>query len=266
MTTPDKPTPEGSWNLGAFRRFQDQSPEEAKAAIRSGVIGAFTGAQDIHRREVRQPIQQRPTYDEIPTDIPLWANLTATDDTTFPLALLARQPDGNGVLSEPPFYQPATGAIEIGMIRAIRDREYRQVGLIIGPAGWSFVNSAFVAIYSLDQNTGDLTLIWDSGDIKTVLNAASTQYRFDIPTINAHQGDIYGVGFLANYIGLSGYKLATVARWVINQPWGTQPGHPYYWSRGIDGGGNGPGYGAPPPFISAANCGTNHWWPWFLLG
>jgi hypothetical protein len=219
VTTPNKPTLDGSWNLGAFRRFQDQSPEDAKAAIRSGVIGAFTGAQDIHRREVRQPIQARPTYDEVPTDIPLWANLTSTDDTTFPLALLARQPDSNGVLNEPPFYQPATGAIEIGMIRATRDREYRQVGLIIGPAGWSFINNAFVAIHSLDQNSGDLTLIWDSGDIKSVLNAASTQYRFDIPTINAHQGDIYGVGFLANYFGI-GYKLATVARWVINQPWG----------------------------------------------
>ncbi|MEV6321362.1 hypothetical protein AB0M45_09220 [Nocardia sp. NPDC051787] len=265
MTTPNRPTPDASWDLGAFRRFQDQSPEDAKAAIRSGVIGAFTGAQNVHRREVRQPIQQRPTYDEIPTDIPLWANLTATDDTTFPLALLARQPDGNGVLSEPPFYQPATGSIEIGMIRATRDREYKQVGLIIGPAGWSYVNNAYVAIYSLDQYTGDLTLVWHSGDIRPVLTAASTQYRFDIPTLQARQGDIYGVGFHANYIGI-GYKLATVARWVINQPGGTEPRHPYYWSRGIDGGGNGPGYPVPPPFISAAHCGTNYWWPWFLLG
>ncbi|MFG1794023.1 hypothetical protein [Nocardia sp. NPDC049149] len=265
MTTPNKPTPDGSWNLGAFRRFQDQSPEDAKAAIRSGVIGAYTGAQNTHRREVRQPIQARPTYDEIPTDIPLWANLTATDDTTFPLALLARQPDKDGVLNEPPFYQPATGALEIGMIRTTRDREYRQVGLIIGPAGWSFVNSAFVAVYSLNQDNGDLSLIWDSGDIKSVLNYASTQYRWDIPTINARQGDVYGVGFLANYVGI-GYKLASVARWIINQPWGTQPTHPYYWTRGYNGGGNGPGLPSPPPFLIQDHLGTNHWWPWFLLG
>ncbi|WP_067839642.1 hypothetical protein [Nocardia lijiangensis] len=265
MTTPDKPIPDGSWNLGAFRRYQQQSPEDAKAAIRSGVIGAYTGAQNIHKREVRQPIQQRPTYTEMPTDIPLWVNLTATDDTTFPLALLARTPDGNGNLSQPPFYGPATGAIEIGMIRTLRDREYRQVGLIIGPAGWSRITNAYVTVYRFDETTGDLSLYWDSGDIHTVLTNASTQYRFDIPPIQAHQGQIHGVGFLSNYFGI-GYKLATVPRWVINQPGGTQPRQPYYWSRGLDGGGNGPGYPTPPPYLRSDHVGTNHWWPWFLLG
>ncbi|WP_225731096.1 MULTISPECIES: hypothetical protein [unclassified Nocardia] len=62
------------------------------------------------------------------------------------------------------------------------------------------------------------------------------------------------------------YKLATIPRWIINQPGGTQPRQPYYWSRGLDGGGSGPGYPAPPPVLAAPNCGTNHWWPWFLLG
>ncbi|MBF6063272.1 hypothetical protein IU500_17455 [Nocardia terpenica] len=266
MTTPNKPIPDGSWTVGAFRRFQDQSPEDAKAAIRSGVIGAFTNAQNVHHREVRQPIQQRPTYDEVPTDIPLWVNLTSTDDTTFPLALLAREPDKNGVLNEAPFYQPSTGALELGMIRCLRDREYRQVGTIIGPAGWSLIHDAHLAVYTVDQTTGNLTLYWESGDIKAQLNAASTQYRFDIPPLHARQGDIYAVGFLANYFGLSGYQLATLPRWIINQPIGTQPDQPYYWTRGTDGGGNGPGWPTPPPFLNRAHIGTNQWWPWFLLG
>ncbi|WP_054812168.1 hypothetical protein [Nocardia arizonensis] len=265
MTTPNRETPDGSWNLGAFRHFQNQSVEDAKAAIRAGVIGAYTGAQNAHRREVRQPIYQRPTYEQVPTDIPLWANLTATDDTTFPLALLARQPDANGSLTQAPFYQPASGAVEIGMIRTLRDREYRQVGLLIGPAGWSMVNNAYVMVYRFEEATGDLHLIWDTGDIRPVLTNASTQYRFDLPTIDARQGDVYGVGFLSNYFGI-GYKLATVPRWVIEQPGGTQPRQPYYWSRGGDGGGIGPGFPTPPAFLRADHVGTNHWWPWFLLG
>ncbi|MEU2032827.1 hypothetical protein [Nocardia amamiensis] len=119
----------------------------------------------------------------------------------------------------------------------------------IGPAGWLHITNAYVALLQprLNQRRPDLGLA--QRHIKPVLTAASIQYRLDIPTIHARQGDIYGVGFHGNYIGI-GYKLATVARWIINQPWGTEPRHLYYWSRCIDG----PGYPVPRPFISAATA------------
>ncbi|MBF6333307.1 hypothetical protein [Nocardia transvalensis] len=97
-------------------------------------------------------------------------NLTST----FPLALLAREPDANGDLREAPFYQPATGALELGMVRCTRDHEYRQVSTIIGPAGQAHIHDVHLSVYTLDQDTGDLTLHWNSGDIKGQLNAAST--------------------------------------------------------------------------------------------
>ncbi|WP_040785984.1 hypothetical protein [Nocardia pneumoniae] len=99
----------------------------------------------------------------------------------------------------------------------------------IGPAGWLHITNAYVALLQprLNQRRPDLGLA--QRHIKPLLTAASIQYRLDIPTIHARQGDIYGVGFRGNYIGID-YRLATVARRIINQPWGTEPRHLYYWS------------------------------------
>ncbi|MBF6339839.1 hypothetical protein IU450_28690 [Nocardia abscessus] len=131
----------------------------------------------------------------------------------------------------------------------------------IGPAGWLHITNAYVALLQprLNQRRPDLGLA--QRHIKPVLTAASIQYRLDIPTIHARQGDIYGVGFHGNYIGI-GFKLATVARWGINQPWGTEPRHPYYWSLKASTAPANPSR----PLISAATAAPTTGGPWFLLG
>lgn len=56
MTAPNQPDPDGSVNVGGFRALQTATEADAKTAMKSGVLGAFGGAQTVHNDEVRGPL------------------------------------------------------------------------------------------------------------------------------------------------------------------------------------------------------------------
>ncbi|MFE5290320.1 hypothetical protein ACFRAQ_35670 [Nocardia sp. NPDC056611] len=56
MTAPNKPDPDGTVNIGGFRALQTATEADAKTAMKSGVLGAFGGAQTVHHDEVRAPL------------------------------------------------------------------------------------------------------------------------------------------------------------------------------------------------------------------
>ncbi|QIS18522.1 hypothetical protein [Nocardia terpenica] len=275
--------PNYSWGLAAFSARSGLGQLSATHATATAAQETAAAAQvtahgaQATATHAQTTVAAKPNYSDIPTDISLWENLNPKDDTTFPLSqavlLTNATKDGGESESIVPFYTPASGALELGFIRARRDRTYNEIGLIIGPSGWSLVNNVHICLYKLNQSTGDLdTLLWTSGDIKSQLSQSDTHYRFNMSTtgtaagpITAAKGDVFAVGFLQNYFGLGGYELIALQRYQIAQPAGIHPRQPYYWSRGGSGG-NGPGFDSPPSSIPFASFGTNKWWPWFVLG
>lgn len=53
MTAPSNPSPSGANQPGDFRPLQTATEEDAKSSMKSGVLGAFGGAQNTHNVEVR---------------------------------------------------------------------------------------------------------------------------------------------------------------------------------------------------------------------
>lgn len=63
MTAPNEGTPEGANQPGSFRPLQTATADDAKAAMKTGVLGSFGGAQDNHNVHVRNRIDG--AYDAI---------------------------------------------------------------------------------------------------------------------------------------------------------------------------------------------------------
>ncbi|WP_280333102.1 hypothetical protein [Nocardia wallacei] len=56
MTAPDQSSPVGSIGVGGFAAWQAQTVGSAKSQMTTGVLSSYTGAQDVHRTEVRDRI------------------------------------------------------------------------------------------------------------------------------------------------------------------------------------------------------------------
>ncbi len=63
MTSPSNPTPTGANQPGDFRPLQTATEEDAKTSMKSGVLGAFGGAQNQHNVLVKSRIDG--AYDAI---------------------------------------------------------------------------------------------------------------------------------------------------------------------------------------------------------
>lgn len=58
MTAPNQGNPEGSHGVGDFAALQNATTEDTKAAIKAGSINSFTGAQNKHKNDVRDPLDE----------------------------------------------------------------------------------------------------------------------------------------------------------------------------------------------------------------
>lgn len=159
----------------------------------------------------------KPSLSQVPINSSLWSSLGSGEDSTFPRANLSfgsasstsSGGDSSGgshthPMSSVPQYQPAgNGAdtIEIGYIRASRDRTYTNVGFITGgSATFAGISGAYLGVYYVNPSTGALTLL-NTGtattDLSSSITTTNTQQTFAMGyTINANQGDTFAVALL----------------------------------------------------------------------
>ncbi|RJO69763.1 hypothetical protein D5S18_28075 [Nocardia panacis] len=267
--------PNYSWGLANFvaRSGLGALAETTKVAndAHSRAAAAHEAASDA--RSVANVAQTtangKPNFTDIPTNIPLWQNINAVDDPTFPLSQLVNWTrvyggDSNSSASSDestnPDYTPKTRSLELGFIRATRDRNYSTVGMITGRGGWGFDPQSFtVAVFKMDPGNGNLSKVWDSGDVKNQITSAGTQFRLTMPTIRARQGDVHAVGVfqISPLPGTSNRPLACVHQSQPAQPPGVYPRNIYGYIRNL---------GTIPDFIKATDIQQGEWIPWFVLG
>lgn len=159
----------------------------------------------------------KPSLTQVPVGSTLWTSLGTGEDATFPRANLsfgsASSSSSGGSstaaphthpLSSVPQYQPAgngSNTIEIGYIRASRDRTYTNAGFITGgSATFAGITGAYLGVYYVNPSTGALTLLNTSSattNISGSITTTNTQQTFSMGyTINANQGDIFAVALL----------------------------------------------------------------------
>lgn len=159
----------------------------------------------------------KPSLTQIPIGSALWNSLGSGEDSTFPRASLSfgsasSSSSGGSSTAAPhthplgsiPQYQPAgngSNTIEIGYIRASRDRTYTNAGFITGgSATFAGISGAYLGIFFVDPTTGNLTLLNTTSaatNIASSITTTNTQQSFAMGyTISAHQGDIFAVALL----------------------------------------------------------------------
>lgn len=241
-------TPVGSW------AFDNVIVRRAVEADLSGIEAALAGKAD---------------YTDIPTNVPLWQSVVPTDDPTYPDALNVFQTSvnssGNESETRVPAFTTTSGEMDIGFIRALRDRDYQQVGFQIGRGGiiGSGPFELYVCVYRVNQANGNMTKIWDSGNIKALVHSVGSgnQVRLNLPQFSASQGEVLAVGMVQRAsITAPSYQL-----YGLDKPWSTPPAG--YWPRGLYAVAA-TGTTWPPP---ASISGSSLVWdddrvPWFFLG
>lgn len=259
--------PNYSWGLASFVARSGMGNLATTQAAASAARETARTAQSV-ATYAQATASGKPNFSDIPTNIPLWQNINALDDPTFPLSQLVNWTTVSGGSNAPavgeerrsPDYLPATRVLELGFIRATRDRTYGTVGMITGRGGWGFDPQSFtVAMLKMDPSNGNLSKIWDSGDVKAQIASAGTQFRIDLPTITVKQGDVFAVGVLqiSPSFGTANRPLACVHQSIPAQPPGVYPRNIYGYVKDCD---------TIPDFITASSIKTGDWIPWFVLG
>ncbi|NQE89984.1 hypothetical protein [Nocardia terpenica] len=257
---------------------QAAAAQSGVKTVAQGVTGPITGTASSDPNAVHAAVSQlqgqvnsKPNYSDIPTNIPLWVNVNPGDDPTFPITQLVEWTDvsggtnGNpatGSETDDPSYAPATDVLELGFIRATRNRHYTTIGMVTGNAAWGLAPLLFyVYLYKMDPTTGDLTQLWNSGDVTSQISTAGTQLRLTMPTVTAAQGDIFAVGVQqhAPTIGTAVRPLACVRQSQPAQPAGVYPRNIYAYYNATSS------YPAPTT-IPASQLKVGTWIPWFVLG
>ncbi|MCU1647101.1 MAG: hypothetical protein JWN03_7376 [Nocardia sp.] len=259
--------PNYSWGLASFVARSGMGHLSTAQAAASEAQVTARSAQTV-ATYAQTTANGKPNFSDIPTNIPLWQNINAVDDPTFPMSQLVMWTSVSGGYNAPatgdearePDYTPRTRFLELGFIRATRDRSYSTVGMITGRGGWGFDPQSFtVAVFKMDPGNGNLSKIWDSGDVKSQITTSGTQFRLTMPTIKAKQGDVFVVGVLqiSPMPGTSNRPLACVHQSQPAQPAGVFPRNIYGYVKDLD---------TIPDFIRASDIQQGIWIPWFVLG
>lgn len=159
----------------------------------------------------------KPSLTQIPIGSTLWASLGIGEDATFlrtSLSFGSASSSSSGgsstasahthPLGAIPQYQPAgngSNTIEIGYIRASRDRTYTTAGFITGgSATFAGITGAYLGVFFVNPTTGALTLLNTTSaatNIASAITTTNTQQSFSLGyTISASQGDTFAVALL----------------------------------------------------------------------
>lgn len=272
MSSPNYPDdtsrPAGSLAVGLFREKQLQTADDAKEAMSGGVLGAALISEEVLKLNVKDPIEERPTFTQTPVNIALWAGMDPKEHATVPRSQLihgtaARTSTGTDTgsrqLNVIPDYQPSgnnTDWAEIGFIRVQRDADLRYVGFMTGDSQtFAGISGAYLGVYSVNTTTGLLTRLTNTlaaTNIKSLITDTNTETRFDMGlTIEASQDDVFAVVLLQDTTAIqTAASLMCVRITELNRyDSGAYPRRPYAYA--------GPSpMSSLPSTISAAN---QHW-------
>lgn len=190
----------------------------------SGAVSSIGGAQGVLQTtvtdrigDVEVAVSGKPSLSQIPVGSALWYSINDDEDATFLRSSLSfgsasgtssgggstasAHTHGLGVV---PDYQPAGNGsdfLEIGYIRAAKDRTYTQVGFITGNSStFAGITGAYVGVFYCDPTTGNLTLLNTASattNLASSITTTNTEQRFSLGyTITASQNDIFAVGVL----------------------------------------------------------------------
>lgn len=263
MTTPGISAPDGSFVLGS-EYGQDITEESAKVIMKGGVLDTWSDTQEAQHTQVT-------------IDSPLWKTLDGNEESTFPRSNLSfgaassTSSGGSGDNSHShsmgriPDYQPAGNFLEIGFIKVQTHCVLNAVGFITGDsATWFDIGSAYIAVYKMDDITGDLSRIWTSGDIKSAATEINTETRIPVPDVSARQGETYAVAVVTHTSGLQqpGSLICTTLTDISrgSTASSTYPRKPYGYYGSFASG--------PPPVTiaeSSINYGSSTKLPFFFL-
>ncbi|MBH0778831.1 hypothetical protein [Nocardia bovistercoris] len=255
--------PQYSFGLAGFSARSGLGTLASTTAVATTAQATATAAQST-ATAAQSTANSKPSYADVPTDVPLWVNINANDDPTFPLSALVMWTNdtdgGAGTESIYPDYVPATRVLELGHIRATRDRNYSTIGCITGATSWGLAPQSFeMFLFKMSLLNGNLTKLWSSGDIKSSIAAAGTQFRVTMPTIGALKGEVYAVGVhqISPNPAYANRPLACLKSARPDQPSGVYPRNIYGWVAASD---------TVPATILASNIQTNAVIPWLVLG
>ncbi|MGW1740439.1 hypothetical protein ACWCPQ_16700 [Nocardia sp. NPDC001965] len=251
--------PNWSWGLAGWSARSGLGSLAATASVAQTAQTTAVTAQTT-AVAAQETADAKPDFTDVPTDVPLWVNISASDDPTCPLANLVNWTVDNQE-TENPAVRPGTRQIMIGHIRATRNRTYSTVGMITGAGDWGLGPTAFyVGVYKMTPGTGALTRLWGSGDVKGSIAAPDTQFRLPIPTITAQQGDVFAVAVLqiAPTVGTAVRPLLCVRHSQPAQPAGIYPRAIFAYVNSQD---------TLPATIAPGSLMTDQdFLPWFVLG
>lgn len=251
----------------------DNAVETAVTEATNAAVGAVPGAVNDAVAPLTELIDSKANYSDIPTNVPLWHSINPNDDPVFPYNDLVyvtnatTSSGGNTTTSESknPTFSTSSGEMDLGYIRATRNRDYTQIGFMTakGAIVGSGPFEAWLHLYKMDLTTGVLTLLWNSGNIKPSIQSAGSgkMLRFAMPTLHANQGEVFAAGLVQRANALN----PSYAIYGIKQPFTDQPAGVY--PRGLASRANvGTSFPSASSISPAAQVWTDENTPWFILG
>lgn len=245
------------------------------------IVGGDIANLGTYTEGLNTKIDGKASPEEVPTNVPLWQSLNPLEEPSFPrYGLYNWQPDDQGgdtAYSSSSFYKPAKTTIELAFIRSTRKRNFNTVGLITGKDTSGLINDVnryYILIYRMDKVTGNLTLAYSTGDIKSEISVPNrTEIRYVLPgALQAEQGEIFAVGVYQQGDGLvqNSRELAGI-RTNPTRPIssGFNPQRQYAWYRPTTGQNGDQGGGVPgvPTTITKAQLNFDSGLiPWLVLG
>lgn len=195
MTSPSKPSPEGANQPGDFRPLQTATEDDAKTSMKSGVLGAFGGAQNQHNTQVRSRIDG--AYDAI-TVVEGAANVAVTQSEAAVNAAAAATVTSAAAFQAAAYWETecvvATAAVTLGVNELL-------IGLVQNvPSGLNrLITDLHVALLSQPNGlefelrkwnaTNTVSTVLDTLTMAAGVNRASWSWPLGLPV--AHRERLY---------------------------------------------------------------------------
>ncbi|WP_433592329.1 hypothetical protein [Nocardia sp. CA-145437] len=154
-----------------------------------------------------------------------------------------------------PDYQPAGHGAnfgELGFIECTKDRTYTRATFITGDS-WTLlgITAMYVEVYLMNPTTGNLTLMSQTGDIKSLVSSTNTEYTVNLNTaVDAAKAEIFAVGTrqVTNATQTCN-SLCQLSFWPLSAPVGFKPQALYAYT---------PGSSVPLPSVTYASLTFNN--------
>lgn len=155
-------------------------------------------------------LSRKANRSDLPLGTPLWQSLNPYEDCSFPRVELNRMvkwvnsPTGPGPnvndhthsvsSQQAPFYTPGADLMEITFIRCSRDRDYNQVGLMVGKAPLP-IKGLSISVYRVDVAEQKLVHLHTEANMNAWMTPGQADLRWRLPVgLDAYLGEVFAVG------------------------------------------------------------------------